>query len=62
MKILQTTNRLIAGAVARMGGFIPDDLYLRLRFRLIMGQKLNLETGYTSIAPQKIQNSLDLLK
>lgn len=33
-----------------------------LKYVLTDGQKLNLETGYTSIAPQKIQNSLDLLK
>ncbi len=33
-----------------------------LIYVLTEGQKLNLESGYTGIAPQKIQKSLDMLK
>lgn len=40
-------NRIFAAVIARIGGRIPDDIYLKLRYCLIMGEKLNLSTPVT---------------
>ena len=34
---------LLAGIWARLGSIIPDDIYLKGRYRLIFGEKLDLD-------------------
>lgn len=41
--IVNKPNMLIAALWARLGQHIPDDIYLRLRYRLIFGKSLHLE-------------------
>lgn len=40
---LRHPNMLLAAIWARIGGSIPDDTYLKVRYRLIFGHKLDLE-------------------
>ena len=40
-------NRYLAAILARCGGFLPDDLYLKMRYRLIMGRPLRLDNPQT---------------
>ena len=42
-----TLNYILAVVLARIGGFIPDRLYLKMRFRLLMNQKLNFDNPKT---------------
>ena len=42
-----TLNYISAVVLARIGGFIPDRLYLKMRFRLLMNQKLNFDNPKT---------------
>ena len=45
--MLFTFRRIIAAFLARTGGWIPDSIYLKCRYRLLMGQKLNLDNPKT---------------
>lgn len=47
---------ILAGLWARIGSSVPDDLYLKVRYRLIMGEKLNLKN------PQTFSEKLQWLK
>lgn len=49
-------NRYLAAILARCGGFLPDDLYLKMRYRLIMGRPLRLDN------PQTFNEKLNWLK
>ena len=49
-------NRILAALLARCGGFLPDDLYLKMRYRLIMGRPLRLNN------PQTFNEKLNWLK
>lgn len=40
-------KRLVAALFARVFFFLPDSIYLKIRFRLLMGQKLNLDNPRT---------------
>lgn len=42
-----TPNKILLAMLSRVGGFIPDAAYLRLRFRLEMGYKINLKSPKT---------------
>lgn len=48
LNALKHPNMLLAGIWARVGGGIPDDIYLKGRYRLIFGEKLDLDVpeGY----------------
>lgn len=48
--------RVLAAIIGRLGDKMPDDLYLKIRYRLIMGRKLDLET------PQSFNEKLNWLK
>lgn len=41
--VLRHPNMLLAAIWARIGGLLPDDTYLKIRYRLIFGHKLDLE-------------------
>lgn len=45
---LRQPSRVLAGLWARIGQVLPDDIYLRVRYRLIFRKKLNLDSpeGY----------------
>ena len=47
---------LIAAILGRIGGHLPDDIYLCVRYRLLFGYKLNLEN------PQTFNEKLNWLK
>ncbi len=49
-------NIIIAAFLARLGGWIPDDIYLKCRFKLLMGQTLHLDN------PQTFNEKLNWLK
>lgn len=40
-------NRLMAAIWARIGGWVPDEIYLKIRYRIIFGHKLNIEVPRT---------------
>lgn len=42
-----TPNKILLAMLSRVGGFIPDAAYLKLRFRLEMGYKINLKSPKT---------------
>lgn len=42
-KLLAHPNMLLAAIWARIGGGIPDPVYIKIRYRLIFGKKLNLK-------------------
>ena len=46
----------LAAILARLGGWIPDDIYLKWRFKLLMGQTLHLDN------PQTFNEKLNWLK
>lgn len=50
------SNTYVAGLLARLGGWIPDDIYLKWRFKLLMGQTLHLDN------PQTFNEKLNWLK
>lgn len=43
IKALKHPNLLLAGIWARIGENIPDEIYLKMRYRLIFGKKLHLD-------------------
>lgn len=49
-------RKIAAAILARFGGWIPDDIYLRWRFRLLMSQTLHLDN------PQTFNEKLNWLK
>ncbi len=49
-------RKITAAILARFGGWIPDDIYLRWRFRLLMSQTLHLDN------PQTFNEKLNWLK
>ncbi len=47
LNLVNQCKKFLAAIVARLFFFLPDDLYLRIRFRLLMGEKLNLKNPKT---------------
>lgn len=56
MVFLCNPKRLIAAVFARLFFFLPDSIYLKIRFRLLMGQKLDL------VNPKTFNEKLNWLK
>lgn len=49
-------GRILAAIIGRVGDFLPDDIYLRIRYPLIMGYKLNLNS------PEAFNEKINWLK
>ena len=51
-----TLSRIIAAIIARTCTWMPDEIYLKIRYRLIMGRKLHLDN------PQTFNEKINWLK
>ena len=49
-------SRVFAAVIGRLGDWLPDDIYLKIRYRLIMGRKLDLNN------PKSFNEKLNWLK
>lgn len=56
MNIITLLNRSVAALLGRVGDWIPDDIYIKMRYRLIMGRSIDLNT------PQSLNEKINWLK